>query len=178
MAGSGTRSSDLSRKTGLRHPDPHVRVGVAVRTVDVKPYLILLPTVLFFTACEREQPSAQTPTTAVQTAETSGLDEAVDAYLQSPTEANEAAADRAFAKLDSEIAELDQRAADTSGDAQREARAKASELKSYRNQQATRMTEARARAGARSVGDAVRDAGEAVGDAVGDAADKVRDAVR
>lgn len=128
-------------------------------------------------ACDREEPEATSPT-ALQTAETSGVAEAVDAYVQSPSEANAAAADRAFAGLDREIAELEQRAAESSGKAQSEARAKVSDLHSFRAQQSARMAQARAGAGARSVGDAVRDAGQAVGEAVGEAADAVRDSVR
>ena len=95
-------------------------------------------------ACKKEEtvtvtlPSAtpadlqQTPAAPTKTLETKKLGAAVDEYVGLPNDVNAAEVKQAFADLDGEIAELQSRVAQTTGNDQAEARAKLENLQTYR----------------------------------------------
>lgn len=140
---------------------------------------------LTLAACEEQKPQVvEKSAPATTNFETSALGTAIDRYASNPTSSQAAEVDKAFAKLDQEIAELDERAAKVSGAEKTEAQAKAENLRSYRDRERVRYTEAKARAtaqeakdDARDVGDRVEETARKVGDKVEDAADAVKDGV-
>lgn len=148
----------------------------------------------FFTACEEKTPQvSEKPTASTTNIETTRLGTAIDSYISTPNATQSASVDEAFAELDGEIAELDQRVAAVSGDERTEAKSKADNLRSYRDKERVRYTEAQARAkaqdvkegarnlgenveeGAKRVGEEVKDAAEAMKDGVGNAVDNVKE---
>lgn len=120
------------------------------------------------------------PAPATSNVETTRLGSAIDAYISNPGAAQAATVDKAFAELDGEIAELNERLATDSGEDRSEAKSKADNLRVYRDKEHARYMGAQARvktnavkeevkdfgdkveAGARKAGDAVRDAGQAI----------------
>jgi len=121
------------------------------------------------------------------------LGTAVDAYSKNHTATNSASVDTAFVELDGEIAQLDRQLEGASGEQRSEAKAKATNLRSYRDNERMRYTEAQARSqaevlkteanalgdkiedGAHQAGEGVKEAAEAVKDTAVDAVDAVRD---
>jgi predicted amino acid racemase len=132
-----------------------------------------------FSACEKKPQVVEKPTASLSTVETNRVGSAVDAYIASPTEAQAANVERAFSELDSEIAELDQRVSQSSGDEREEARTKSAQLQSYRDKEKARFTEARVRSKVEtetsSAGSKIEAAAEKIGDSVKDAAETVKE---
>lgn len=142
--------------------------------------------VLFLSACEKKPQVVEKPTSATSTFETARLGTAIDAYIASPGETTAANVQKAFAEIDGEIAELDQRVATGTAGESAEAKVKADNLRAYRDKEKLRYTEAQARAKtnaaaeksestAEKVGDGVKDAAEAVKDGVNNAVDTVKE---
>lgn len=156
------------------------------------PIALAFAATLLLAACDRQPQVVEKPTPATANLETSRLGQEIDRYISNPTTEQAATVDKAFAELDGEIAELDQRASQVTGAERDEAQAKASNLKAYRAKEQMRYTEAKARAqanaaaestqgvgekieeGARKAGEGVKDAAEAVKDGVDHAVDKVK----
>jgi len=104
-----------------------------------------------FTACERkttaEEPSASPipvaqpaePIAKTSTFETARLGAAIDKFKKTPTVENQSSVKLAFAELDGEIAELDDRAVKTNGNDSAEATAKSVNLKKYRDAEMIRF---------------------------------------
>ena len=82
------------------------------------------------------------PVTKTRTLETSALGASIDAFIVTPTHTNRASVKQAFARLDSEIAELNERADKTDGRDRAEATAKLINLQSYRTAEMLRFTRA------------------------------------
>jgi hypothetical protein len=150
------------------------------------PLTAMIAAVLAFSACERktvtrEEIQPADPVAKTTTFETSTLGAAIDAFEKAPAAENQSAVNLAFAKLDSEIAELDDRVVKTDGAERAEASAKANNLKSYREAERLRFTKAQAgtafdttpAADSRSATQKVEDAAEKVGDKVEEGARKV-----
>ncbi len=142
-----------------------------------KTFLLVLVLGSVLVACKDQKPIAEKPASAIDTMETSRLGTAVDAYVAVPSKQNAAAVDQAFAKIDSEIAELERRVAETSGQAQVEAQVKERELRDYRDKERLRYTEAQTRAKAAAASDKVEKASDTAGDKIKDAAESVKDGV-
>jgi hypothetical protein len=151
---------------------------------------------LTFAACDRPAPTAALPASSTpvpepvaktKTLETELLGRAVDTYESAPNAANAAAVDKATAKLDGEIAELQERVA-KKGDP--EAEMKAKNLKSYRESEVVRFNVAKAKAAigvgspapaapdGRTGADKMRDSAEKAADKVETGAQKAADAIR
>ncbi|MEI8341991.1 MAG: hypothetical protein WCH43_10725, partial [Verrucomicrobiota bacterium] len=81
-------------------------------------------------AIQPSQPAQ--PFTATRTLETTRLGVAIDIYEKSPTVENQSSVKLAFAKLDGEIAELEDRVVRTNGSERAEASAKLNNLQSFR----------------------------------------------
>lgn len=154
----------------------------------------LVLAILTFAACERktvvviEQPAtpAPEPIARTTTAETIRLATAVDAFEREATSANAAAVNTALAKLDGEIAELQQRVATGNGHAREEAAAKLRNLQEYRAAELARFAAAQLRTNAgaekvenpaRGTGDKLENEARKAGDAVEDAARKTGNAL-
>jgi len=111
---------------------------------------------LTFTACERKitaeepTPSANPVTQSAEpiantsTFETARLGAAIDKFEKAPTMENQSSVKLAFAELNGEIAELDDRVVKTSGTARAEAAAKSVNLQKYRDAEMIRFTKAQA----------------------------------
>ena len=148
---------------------------------------VLAGTVLLFTSCERksetvvearvEEPIKAEPVSATTTFETAGLDRAIEAYRTNPTEQNKAAVDKAFAELDTEIAELKQKAATSSGNEKIETERKLADLQAYRDKQRANYAGEKAEDAAASAGEAIKDATEEVGRAIEKTGDAIKKAV-
>jgi hypothetical protein len=156
--------------------------------------LLAVGSLLGFTACDRQvvvvekAPATPLPEPVAQTKtlETARLGGAVDAYEREPSAANGAAVKTALAKLDGEIAELEEYVTKHDGDARAKAEAKLKNLQSYRAAETLRFTAARAKGAvrdrepgdARSGADKVEDSARKVGDSIGNAARKTGDAIK
>jgi len=110
---------------------------------------------LTFAACERKtttvvmdlpaNPVVQTtpvpePAAKTTTVETRRLSAAIDTFEKVPTEENKSSVKLAFAKLDGEIAELEDRVVKTDGTDRAEASAKLNNLQRYRDTESLRFT--------------------------------------
>jgi len=128
-------------------------------TADANIRTILVASIacsLIFTACERrttagEPTPAQTPATQpaepiakTSTFETARLGTAINKFTKSPTAENQSSVQLAFAELNGEIAELEDRVVKTTGADRAEAAAKAGNLRKYRDSELIRFTEAQA----------------------------------
>lgn len=173
----------------------------------MKPKTILtsVATALVLTACDRTStptPSTETvpeeatpaiasspkPVAITKTFETSRLATAIDAYIREPTALHDSAVEKAFADIAVEIAELQERAAKTTGSDRDEAIAKAKNLTDYRDAETLRFAKAKAavkgetqppvdtRSGAQKIEDGAKDAANTVEDAAKDAGNAVKDA--
>jgi hypothetical protein len=165
--------------------------------------ILSLGTLLAMTACDRQvvvlekSTPAPDPVAQTKTLETSRLGAAVDDYERESSAVNSAAAKKAFAELDGEIAELQEYIPKHSGDERAKAATKLENLQSYRAAQALRFSAAQAKAGlsdrgavdarsgaekaedtARKVGDRIEDAAKKTGDSIEDAAKKTGDAIK
>lgn len=145
---------------------------------------LTIATIVGLSACEKKPQVVEKPVAETQNFETGKLGTTIDAYISSPTATNAAAVERAFADLDGEIAELDQRLAQNPGSDTAETQRKAGELRTYRDKEKLRYTEALARAkaaqareSAQGANESVKDAAEKVGEGVKDAAESVKDGV-
>lgn len=145
------------------------------------------------TACERKQatenmsppinPTMQSASPVAQTStfETSRLGLAIDTFEKAPTVENQSTVKLAFAKLDGEIAELQDRAVKTGGSDHAEALAKSRSLQVYRDAEMLRFTKDQDRLAldanppvdSRTGAQKVKDAAVNVGDKVEDGAQKV-----
>ena len=145
-------------------------------------------------SCEDKRPQViEKPTPQTTNLETNRLGTTIDAYVQAPNLERAAEVDRAFAELNGEIAELDQRAANSNGDVRATAVSKAADLRSYRDKEHIRYLEAQVRAksdeakqsssdmteklkdAAQKTGEGVRDAAEAVKEGVEKSVDKAKE---
>lgn len=141
------------------------------------PALILAGALALATvACEKKPEVVEKPVPATSNLETSTLGTAIDGYVANSTSGQAALVDKAFAELDGEIAELDRRVADVTGAERTEAQAKADNLRSFRDKERLRYTEAQARAKTNEVKADTRDAGDRVEETARDAGEKVKDA--
>jgi hypothetical protein len=84
-------------------------------------------------------PVSEAPVAATKTLETVRLADAIDAFEKEPTVANHSSVKLAFAKLDGEIAELEDRVVKTSGSERAEAATKLDNLQKYRDAQLIRF---------------------------------------
>jgi len=146
-----------------------------------------------FTACDR-QTTAGEPTPPVnltaktpepiaktRTFETARLGAAIDKFEKAPTADNQSSVKLAFAELNGEIAELEDRAVKTDGATRAEALAKSINLQKYRDAERIRFTKAQIGTGfdgnpptdSRSGMQKMKDAAVNVGDKVEDGAEKV-----
>ncbi len=147
---------------------------------------------LFTLGCERRVVVVETaptpasdPVARTETLETSRLGAAVDAFERTPTSENRAAAKKAFAELDGEIAELEEDVAKRTGSEREEAAIKLRNLQAYRTAQTTRFTAAEGKApavppsepDARTGAEKLENAAERIGDKLEDAARKAGDAI-
>ncbi len=138
---------------------------------------------VLFVACEDKTPQvSEKPTAETANVETTRLGSAIDTYIRTPNNSQSASVDEAFAELDGEIAELDRQVAGASGEQRSEAKAKADNLREYRDKERVRYTEAQARARAQAVkeetaklGDRVEEGAKRAGEGVKDAAEAVKD---
>ena len=148
---------------------------------------------LTFTACERKStagdptPSANPvtqpakPIAKTTTFETARLGGAIDLFEKTPTVENQSSVKLAFAELDGEIAELEDRVIKTNGPTRAEAAAKSANLKKYRVAEMIRFAKAQAfapldvnpPAESRSGAQKMKDTATKVGDKVEDDAKKV-----
>jgi gas vesicle protein len=156
---------------------------------------------MLFSGCEDQKPRVAEepqvkPTPATTNFETGRLGSAIDSYIRTPTAAQAADVEEAFAELDAEIAELDKQLAAASGEERAEAKAKADNLRAYRDGERRRYTGAEVRAkakdlkeeakdlgdrveeGAHKLGEGVKDAADALKEGAEDAVDAVRDQTR
>ena len=111
---------------------------------------------LAFAACERKsatveltlpsnpavQPQPAEPVAVTSTFETARLGEAIDTFEKVPTVENQSSVRLAFAKLDGEIAELQDRVVRTNGQDRADASAKLNNLQNYRDAETIRFTKA------------------------------------
>ena len=133
---------------------------------------------LTFAACDQRSPEViEKPAAETSNFETTKLGLTIDAYIAGPSDAKAADVDRAFAELDLEIAELNQRIARSTGAEAAEAKAKEDNLRTYRDREMLRWTEARARAAGNEVGSAAREIGENAEDAARKVGEGVKDAI-
>lgn len=153
----------------------------------MRPIYLVLPVaviaVLGLISCEDKKPQTiEKATPATATAETSKLGAAVDAYNKAPTAARAADVDRAFAELNQEIAELEQRVTKTTGDERVKASEKAGNLRAYRDKEHLRYLEAQSKAAvkpaAEDAGDRMKEAARQTGEGIKDAAEAVKDGVK
>ena len=132
----------------------------------------------------------QAPDAPTTTLETKKLGIAIDNYVASPSDMNAAQVKKAFADLDGEIAELQERVAKTSGQDQAEARGKLTNLQTYRAAETARFSVASVklapmnptpvvdtRAGAEKVGDNVENAAQKIGRSIEHGAENVGDKI-
>ncbi len=170
-------------------------------------FLTSLATALVLTACDRASTPADSsssspmplsqPVPITKTFETSRLGKAIDTYEAEPTAVNSAAVDKAFADLNVEVAELQERVTKTTGTDRDEAAAKAKNLMNYRDAETLRFAKAKAAAagdgrspvdsrsgaqkiedGAKNAADKVEDAAKDTGDTLEHAAKKTGDAIK
>jgi Skp family chaperone for outer membrane proteins len=146
------------------------------------PSLALCAGISLFAACEKKPQVVEKPTPSLANVETARLGVAIDAYVASPTDSQAASVEKAFAELDGEIAELDQRVTKTSGADREEAQTKSTQLHTYRDKEMARYTEAKARAKTQATGakvetavDKIEDVAKEAGNAVKEAADKTKE---
>lgn len=146
---------------------------------------ITLTALALFSACEEKKGPVEKPVADTENMETMRLGSTVDAYVANPTAENAADVDRAMAALDSEIAELDQKAPRMSGNEAAEARAKAANLREYKAKEQARFIQAKANAGVQEstrsgerVGERIENAAERTGEAVKDAAQSVKESAQ
>ena len=150
--------------------------------ITMNPRLLLTATIawaLTFTACERKPtageptlPQAAEPVARTTTFETARLEAAIDTFEKAPTEENQSSVRLAFAKLDSEIAELQDRVVKTEGSDRAEAASKLNNLQRYRDGEMARFTKAQDAttlganppADSRSAGQKVEDSAHKVGE--------------
>lgn len=130
------------------------------------------------TACEKKPQVVEKPVPATTNIETTRLATAIDTYVATPNETQATDVERAFTELDGEIAELNQRVAQTTGTDRTEAQTKADNLRTYRDKEYLRYTEAKLRAKTNAAKSDTTSAGEKIGEGVEKAADKVGDAVK
>ncbi len=158
------------------------------------PALTVCAFLVVLTACDRQvvvvekAPATPIPEPVAQTKtlETSRLGAAVDAYVRNPSPDHGAAVKTALAKLDGEIAELEEYVTRHDGNARAEASAKLKNLQSYRAAETLRFTAAQAKgavgvrepADARSGADKVEDSARKVGGSIENAARKTGDAIK
>lgn len=124
------------------------------------------------------------PVAKTKTLETTKLGEAVDAYERNATVENGAVVKTALAKLDGEIAELEEYVGLHTGDQRAEASAKLKNMQAYRAAESARFAAAQAKApvsrsvpaDARTGSEKLEDSARRAGDAIEDAAKKVGDA--
>jgi hypothetical protein len=133
--------------------------------------------ILFLSACEEKPQVVEKPTAATTNFETARLGTAIDTYIATPSDAQAADVEKAFAEIDGEIAELDQRASSATGAERTEAQTKAGDLRAYRDKEKMRYTEAQARAKTNAAGEQAESAAQKVGEGVRDAADAVKTGV-
>lgn len=185
---------------------PTTACAVAQRPIRVSRWLrkggMKFPTLLVcalaatfaFNGCERKTVVVEVaPTTPIpepvaktKTLETSRLGSAVDAYEREPSAKSQASVKEALAKLDGEIAELEELVAKRSGSDRQEAAAKLKNLQAYRTAETLRFTAAQAKApltapasaDARTGADKAEDTAKRVGNSIEDAARKTGDAVK
>ncbi|MEP6668109.1 MAG: hypothetical protein ABJF10_03095 [Chthoniobacter sp.] len=145
-------------------------------------------------ACERKVAVVETvpatpipePVAQTKTLETTRLGAAVDDYQREPTAAHKAEVNKTLARLDEEIAELQEYVAKHDGDARAKAAAKLENMQSYRAAEALRFTAAQAGtpieaarpADDRTGADKARDAAQKVGESVQEGARKAGDAIK
>ena len=115
--------------------------GIAARTL----LAASIGCTLTFAACERKtatveltlpvEPTVQPaePVAKTSTFETSRLGDAIDTFEKVPTVENQSSVKLAFAKLDGEIAEMQDRVVKTNGQDRAEASAKLNNLQTYRD---------------------------------------------
>lgn len=162
--------------------------------------LTMMTAALTLTACERPpsdvpdktlEISAEIPRPAsdLKTLETSRLGNAIDTYSREATPSNRADVEKAFADLNGEIAELQERAAITTGSDRDEALAKARSLTAFKHAEELRFAAVRAlpngdtlppadtRTGAQKIEDGAKDAADTIEDAAKDTADAIGDAM-
>lgn len=129
--------------------------------------------------------SAPPPKPAIETLETSAVENAIRQYRNQPSEQSARAVDLALAKMESEVRELEVRSGKVSGDDKAENDRKLRDLRMKYEAFRAEFTAAKAAAGAQKAGDSVEKAGDAAGravekagDAIKDAADSVGDALK
>ncbi|HEX8371367.1 MAG TPA: hypothetical protein VF585_01185 [Chthoniobacterales bacterium] len=121
----------------------------------------------------------KTPAAPTETLETKKLGGFIDQYVTTPSAENAARVQRAFADLDGEIAELQERVTQTNGNDRAEAQAKLDNLLTYRNAETARFAAATStlpvttmtpvrpvdtRTGAEKLGDSVEKAANGIQD--------------
>jgi hypothetical protein len=162
---------------------------------NMKQFLFLLSSVVLGVSigCEErtarepgEEPAreaaGETPETReaehMKTFETIGVREAIDEYRQNPTAENRLEVDKAFEKLDKEIAELENSVATTSGDEKAEAQRKLDDLRSFKNEQRVRYTGEQAETALEKTGETLEKAAERTGETVEKAAEKTGETLK
>ena len=120
--------------------------------------IFLLPAVVsiaFLTACERqpkvivvEKRPEVLPEARTKTFETTRLASEVDRYSRTPSAESAAAVQSALEELDAEIAELERKVNDATGDRRAEVQKKILDLKQYRAAEEARFLKAKAAAAA------------------------------
>ncbi|MDQ3624550.1 MAG: hypothetical protein M3463_19045 [Verrucomicrobiota bacterium] len=170
-------------------------------------FLFALAAAFGVSACDRDTTVSTSPGPAetappvarTKTLETGKLAATINAFERAPTAENSAEAKKAFADLESEIAELGVDVAKSSGGPREEAAAKLRNLETYRDAEKLRFAKAQAVAGVsdladrpaetppegNTVGDSARRAGETIeeaakkaGSVIKEGADKVGEAVK
>ncbi len=147
----------------------------------------------FLAGCEQkpktviieERTPTGAPRAATKTFETARLGKEIDRYEKESTAPQAAAVQKAFAELDTEIAELNERAAKTDGADRAEAEQKAVNLRTYRSAEEARFLKAKGAAALGTVGADGRSAGEKIEDSarrtgakLKDTGEKIGDALR
>lgn len=160
-----------------------------------KPSIIIfaLAAALAVTGCDRHPEKAHSagaadagaPIPNTKTPETRKLATTINVFERTPNAETSAQVKKAFADLESEIAELQVDVAKSSGGPREEAAAKQRNLESYRDAEQLRFAKAQAAAGFSDqpvadtpVGDAVDDKARRAGEAIGDAARKAGSAIK
>lgn len=160
---------------------------------------LVLGSVLLAAGCEKNTVTIATPSptpvileiaprTATNTLETKRLGLAIDQFVSAPSAVNSADVKKAFAEMDVEIAELESRVAQTTGQDRAEAQAKLTNMQTYRAAETARYAAASlavpmvspvhvdTRTGAEKVEDSLRNAGDSIEKGADNVGDKIKDA--
>lgn len=118
------------------------------------------------------------PKPAIETLETSAVENAIRKYRNQPSEQSAREVDLALANMESEVRELEARSNKVSGDDKAENDRKLRDLRMKYEAFRAEFTAAKAAAGVQKAGDAAASTVEKAGDAAGRAVEKAGDAIK